>query len=584
MLGHALQVATPEDRFSSMPVVNPVAHTVMVAAGRLDNRDDLGEALSVPRNALVRMADSALIGRAYERWGEGAPAHLFGDWSFAVWHTRERRLFVARDHLGLTGLFYWYRAPFLVFASDLSVLFSHPDIVPELDEGELARYLMIQPGDLDATHYKGVRLIPPAHCGVFDCDGRRVRPYWDMADAKPLPLASDAEYGEGFMMHFRRAVTARVRSERAVSSTLSSGLDSSAVTVIAAEILGDTGQGLTALTSVPRFPLQADWRSSGDERPLASAVTRMWDNIDHVLIDAASRSPVAALEESLALHPQPTHGAANLYWLMGVFEEARRRGAGVLLTGQLGNCGVSWSGGAGRILALMKQGEWSRGWSELSERRRHRGTSWVRVLASELVRPYLGPIQRRHALHGSAIAPDFRSRMRRNGELVDPAAAGVRTPREDRLACLSMNGLAVAAPMQAFGAAFGLEVRDPTADVRLLDYCLGVPDDVQVRGGGDRMLMRRSFAQHLPEAVVWNRMRGIQAADLAARVHDAAADVDRLLQRLSVDTQAPTYLNIAGLQRTWRVALTGSPTAARSASAMLLRDLLAGCLVLECRR
>jgi len=133
-LGHALLAVTPEDGFSAMPAIDAAARTIVTAAARLDNRDEVCDALGLSLGERAALADSAIVARAYRCWGDACPGRLFGDWAFAAWHEADRRLFLARDHLGATGLFYSYHPPLFAFASDAEVLFSVPGVPRRIDE------------------------------------------------------------------------------------------------------------------------------------------------------------------------------------------------------------------------------------------------------------------------------------------------------------------------------------------------------------------------------------------------------------------------------------------------------------------
>ena len=104
--------------------------------GRDDQQQDESRALAraEPReDALVILPDEAGDGRllleAYLRWGEACVDRLLGDWVFAIWNARERRLFVARDHHGNTGLYYHTDSRSLTFASSLKGLLALPEAV-----------------------------------------------------------------------------------------------------------------------------------------------------------------------------------------------------------------------------------------------------------------------------------------------------------------------------------------------------------------------------------------------------------------------------------------------------------------------
>ena len=316
------------------------------------------------------VADGRLVALAFARWREDAPEHLFGDWSFAAWNGRERRLFIARDHLGNTGLFYCHKPPFFAFASTPRAILALPEFSVRLDEWRLARYLAIFPGDeteRSRTFWEDVRLLLPAHQLTVTPHALKLRKYWRIEDAPVVHLASDEEYIDGFLDHFRRAVRVRLRANRPVGAQLSAGLDSGSVTALAAEALQNEGKTLTAFTSVPLYPAAHLVPGAlADEWPLAHTFARKYDHIEHIPIRAEGISPLRAVHEGLRICGHPLHAAANLYWILAIHDEARRRGLGVLLTGQMGNGGISWSGGSHTDILPPGSGSLGRGTSRPS--------------------------------------------------------------------------------------------------------------------------------------------------------------------------------------------------------------------------
>src|SRR5581483_1283029 len=112
----------PESVYERMPLVSDDGNRILVATARLDNRAELCDILGVDHAQRPVTPDSALMLRAYEKWGEDSPRHLLGDWSFAVWERQQQRLFLARDQLGNTALYYYHGPHCFAFASSLKGL------------------------------------------------------------------------------------------------------------------------------------------------------------------------------------------------------------------------------------------------------------------------------------------------------------------------------------------------------------------------------------------------------------------------------------------------------------------------------
>jgi asparagine synthase (glutamine-hydrolysing) len=575
-----------------MPLWSDDHQTVIVAAARLDNRDELCDGFGIPLAERPAVPDGRLVQRAFQQWGDASPRHLLGDWAFAAWRPAERRLFLARDHIGVTGLFYFCQPPLFTFASGCDAMLALPEVPRRLDEFHLARYLTIVPGDFDHTAWEGVRLLLPGHSLVVTAEGLRTECYWRIEDAPAVRLGSDAEYIERFLELYRRAVRSRLRSLRPVATTLSAGLDSSSVTALAAEALRERGERLTAFTSVPIH--EAAHLVPGaiaDEWPLAHAVAERWDNIEHVPIRAETTSPLAAVARSLAIYPQPAHTAGNLFWVLAIYAAAQTRGLGVMLTGQMGNGGTSWSGGRNRIFCLFARGDWRGGRRALAAWRERNGRSWLGTVKSQLMRPVLGPFwEQRHRLlrpgapswaDFAAVRPAFARRMKLRAAVrkshINKLLMRPMDPRRERALIFSMNAPLAGPIHQAYGAECGLEVRDPTTDVRLLEYCFAVPDEIHSHNGGERMLVRQAMEGLLPPEVQWNTVRGRQAADVALRLLDRRDEMEATLRCLESTPAVAEYLDLTALRAAWQALQAQvTPQTAQQATTLLLRGVMAG--------
>jgi asparagine synthase (glutamine-hydrolysing) len=601
MLGFANLAITPESIYESLPLRDEKQVLLFTAAVRLDNRDELCDLFRIPASKRATLPDSELVMHAWRKWGEGAPAHLFGDWAFAVWDSRKRSLFLARDQLGNTGLYYFHRPPFFAFSSDPEALFALPHVERRMNENRIASYLsFFSLGHEDDTCWMDIRRLPSGFSlTITPCETQQRR-YWNIEDVPALELGSDDDYLAGFLEHFRAAVKSRLRSRFAVGSTLSAGLDSGSVTALAAEALKSEGRTLTAFTSVPLFP--ADHLVPGalaDEWPLASTVAARYANIEHCAVDAASVTPLNGIERSVRMMRQPMHAAANKFWILSVHELAGERGVGVMLNGQLGNGGVSWSGGRDRIFYLFASGKWDEGMKAMARWKRHHGRSWFRTVAGRLVKPLVHPyLERGRRMVKSsprpwseyaAINPDFASRIGLLEAMKsadhDPTFPGPMEPFEERRLTLIRNGTGAGPLWHLFGAAFRMDVRDPTADVRLLEYCLGVPPEQDTYGGGERMLIRRAMEGLLPPEVQWNRVRGRQAADVALRLLDHGDEMNAVLRRLGANLEVSRYLDVELMSRTWTdLQAKITPRTSLRASTLLLRGVMCGCFIEDAGR
>jgi asparagine synthase (glutamine-hydrolysing) len=564
---------------------------LFMAMARLDDGPDLGRTLKGPQAENPEVNDQELVARVFERWGEGAPERLSGDWALASWDGR--RLFLARDKLGFLGLHYHAGPGFIAFATNWEVLRRLPGVPRELNEEYILRYLAIIPNnDLSHTYWRGVHtLLPGRHLTFIPGNAVQVRRYWNLAEVPEIRLSGTDDYMEGFRERFREAVRVRLGREGNVATTLSAGLDSGSVTALAADLLGQSGRELTAFTSVPAYsPAACRNNELRDEWPLAHKVALHFGSFEHVALDSRTISPVTALKRCVEIIGHPMHAAANVYWILDLFDEVRRRGFKTLLTGAVGNATVSWNGGGERIFHLLTHGDVSSAISELHAWRRHHGCSRWEAFRRQI----LAPIFRRLtalAPKGSytgqglwrpwqCLHPSFAQRMglRSIQQSYHDGPYGRlrhRSPRAGRLVHLELNTPATGNCWHAFEHHYGFRICDPTLDVRLVEYCFGIPEFLYTIGGGERTLIRKSMNGLLPDAVRQNTLRGRQAADVGLRLASRSEDMKEVLNELARSVPGQEYLNLNHLRKMW-AAVTNDPWSgpAKTAAQLLLRSLM----------
>lgn len=597
--------STPQAAGERLPLYHAASGLALTAGARLDNRAELIERLDVEAIIPTRpVTDVELILYAYLHWGEDCVSHLDGDWHFAVWDERQRRLFLARDHHGNTGLYYYHDAQRFYFASSKKALLAIDAIPKKPNLLRIAQLLTAWPGDGVQTGYERIFRLPPAHCMGVSPGGVNIRRYWFPENVSELHLKSDDDYVEAFMEAFTRSVSARLRSQRPVGVTLSGGLDSGSVTAVAAAILRQRGERLLAFTSTPlRDPSQyTDARRFGDETWLAGETARQAGNVEHVLIPAGEISPLAAIERMLWVHDEPAHAAGNQYWLAALLDAAQQRGVGSLLTGQLGNAVISWTGAGENLLprlweSLLPAGQEGEAgfWQAFEAARRgaslNRWRAARRFLLKPLVLPFVYQIRSRFRLGAnawqrySAIRPEF---ARQIGLQQRMAAAGYLPqlkhpdPLQQRLAIIQPGQMILGASWNEKGGAYGLEVRDPTQDRRLIELCLAIPESQYQRQGVDRWLIRRAMQGYLPDAVRLNTRRGLQAADLGERVLASRNEVEAALSRLSQHHLARQMLNLERMQGVLTSLQQGLTSQKNEAcGTILLRGLMVGLFLLR---
>ncbi len=551
-LGCLLLRNTPEAQQESFPLTSKIRQLALTAAARLDNRDELAAQLELPGDRSL-LSDGSLLLSAYRKWETDCPPRLLGDWAVAVWDGSRKQLFLARDHFGATGLYYYRDGRRFAFASSIRGLLALPDVPRRLNPTALPDQGF--PEDA-ATAYAGIFRLTPAQALTVHDGMVRVWQYWSPLDAPAVRCRSDREYLEAFEAVYGEAVRCRLRCTSNVGLMLSGGLDSSSIAALAAPELARRGQRLKAFTSAPLYDVSGTTPEgrNGDESAETAAVSRQVGNTDLLVVRGETLTPLAAVERALEVHGLP-HGIANHIWILEILSAARSQKVGVLLDGWGGNLTISWTGNRERYLRELLLGcRWGEYARELSSWRRAR-PGW-RSLAGQLVRPLSPPMWKEHLRRLRPAQPRLLRRSALRGSAGGrPGATSDRTAVEARnpgLQYYLRNGLTALA--FELGSAFGIEIRQPAMDRRVIEFCMGLPEDQHSRDGQDRLLVRRAMAGRLPDDVLWYRKRGIQSADIAQRLVASRDEVETALRRLENAAAVREILDLPLLRRAFDAA------------------------------
>ncbi|MCK9505387.1 MAG: asparagine synthase-related protein [Porticoccaceae bacterium] len=304
---------------------------VLVADARIDDQKALRERLRQCGEQVSSQAtDAQLILHAYHVWGENCLAYLIGDFSFALWDSRQRKLFCARDHLGLRPFFYALTPHHLVLASDLDALLEHHPLSRELNNGFLADFLIFGgTADPALTVYQHMHRLPPAHKLVVEYGGAvKISRYWALSPDSEPDLRPPRECEEAFTSIFMQAVGDRVR-EKSVALELSGGMDSGAIAVALSELLQERPFDILTHTNIsPKL-------MPNDREGEFATLTARHLGLHHQLWLIDSPPFYRWLDTDLAT-AEPV-GSIDLASSQELMAHLNNRGIRVLLTGQLGD-------------------------------------------------------------------------------------------------------------------------------------------------------------------------------------------------------------------------------------------------------
>jgi asparagine synthase (glutamine-hydrolysing) len=561
-LGRRLMRVLPEDAFDRQPFIGAGGRYVLVADIRLDNRNELTSALHIPSLQARSLCDTAVLLAAIERWEESCMDRILGDYAFALWDSARRCLLLARDPLGSRPLHYHRGNTFFAFASMPKGLHAIPEVLYAADEDHIADSIVLMPDFGTQSFFQGIERVEPGHIVTVTAARLSARRYWQPRRQRVV-MRGPEEYSEALCELLDQAVRCRLRGAGdKVGIMLSGGFDSGAVAATAARLLASSGGRVVAFTAVPRDGYEGPAPNNRlvDEGPYAAATAALYPNIEHVLIRSNDRSPLDGLDRAFFLFDRPSYDLCNSVWADCIHDAAHERKLKVVFHGTFGNYGLSYDGmellpellRAGRLLRL-----WREAWALVATGRRR----WRGVLADTfgawcpaIVWAFLDKIA-----HGSdfdvmsytAIQPRRFKELNLRARAREFDLDFVYRPWKDGFS-MRLWALRSIDPGNYYKGILGgyhIDERDPTADARLLEFCLAVPSEQFLSNGIPRALAQRALVNRLPKLVLENPRRGYQAADWHERLTAIRGRVAIELDRLDACPAAAKALDLPRLRR-----------------------------------
>lgn len=239
-LGHRRLAIIDLSPLGHQPMQSADGRYVLTYNGEIYNYQELRVELESKGRAFRSRSDTEVLLAAFAEWGPACVHRLNGMFAFAVWDAREHRLFLARDRYGIKPLYYRFVRGVLTFGSEIKSLLRHPDVSVSVDTAALNEYFAFQNIFSDRTLFADIRLLPPAHTlsvGLGDARSLRVERYWDF-DFREDATLDEAAAEEELARLFAAAVDRQLASDVEVGAYLSGGVDSGAVTGVAARSMG----------------------------------------------------------------------------------------------------------------------------------------------------------------------------------------------------------------------------------------------------------------------------------------------------------------------------------------------------------
>lgn len=483
ILGHRrLVVVDAEGGKQPMVRQRGDATFAMVYNGELYNTPELRRDLEALGYHFKGYSDTETLLLAYMEWGGDCLRRLNGIFAFAVWDTQEQTLFMARDRLGVKPLFYAMRGHSFLFGSELKAILAHPEVKAEIDEEGLNEIFSLGPARTPGHGvFRGVSELRPGHCLLLRAEGMQITRYWALQSR--VHREGLDETADRVRELLSDAVCRQLVSDVPLGVLLSGGLDSSAITAVAAMAFKHDGRDPLHTWSVDYEGNARHFRSNAFQ-PDADGpwITRMSEAFGttqhHVVL------PQETLAESLraAMRGRDLPGMADVDSSLYLFCHEIKQGITVALSGESADevfGGYPWFHRESMIEADTFPWAMQRPrFLETSLRDRIRPRDYIAAR-------YRETLSETPRLEGESRQA---ARMREIGYLSIVWFLTTLLDRKDRMSM-----------------AHGLEVRVPFCDHRLVEYVWNIPWEMKACDGQAKGILRRALRGILPEDVLNRR-------------------------------------------------------------------------------
>ena len=580
------------------PVWNENRSVAVVFNGELYNYQELRERLVSAGHRFSTKSDTEILVHGWEEWGEDLLNELRGMFAFALLDLRKHFatvpvLFLARDPLGIKPLYYTQTEHGFAFASEVRALLTLDGVQRKLSADALTSYLLFGSVSEPVTMVENIFSLPPGHRLVLHIPERRrsprARPWWDpthsSAARDPRRPRDFASASARVRTMLEDAVKAHLIADVPVGLFLSSGLDSSAIAVLA----GRAQRGIQSFTLT--FP-DTDY----DEGPLAKLVA-VRTGTTHTEVPLHGRDILARLGEAVAALDQPTMDGINTYFVAWA---ARQVGLKVALSGLGGDelfAGYRTFSDTPKLERLESVARFIPGtlrrWSAplinlllsrqgTADAARKAGDAWLKPNAlphayffTRLLFPPSEVAKLTDALYRN-------SRIANDGVTLDPTWLGWLERVADQADSLEPVAAVSWLEMRTYmsstllhdtdsvSMARSLEVRVPFLDTPLVEFVSTLPDEARVQHGVSKALLRNALAGMIPPEILDQKKRTFTLPWEDWLRNALHKQVEGSLKDLAPALES--HLHAAGVQRVWDNFQRGQTTWSRPWSLYVLNE------------
>ena len=445
----------------------------MVYNGELYNTAELRRELEKLGHRFTTRSDTEVVLRGYLQWGSECVHHYNGIFAFAVWDGR--RLFLARDRIGVKPLFYKLHEGGLLFGSELKNILAYPTAKAELDMEGAAEVLLLGPGRTPGSGvFRGIREVEPGWCGYYENGKLNLQRYWHLTDREHTDTFE--ETAEQVRDLVTDAVKRQMVSDVPIGTFLSGGLDSSIITAICAGERENLPTFSVDYENNDRYFTPDKFQPNADGHYIRLMQAQL--NTSHHWTVLTPEDLLGALQDATEARDLP--GMADVDFSLLAFCRDVRKEVKVALSGE---CADEIFGGYPWYRDPAVRAVEGFPWSQNIRQRLELLAPNVKLDGEDYVYS-----RYRDTCNQSDILPSNTPQERRMKEMVNLNFRWFMQTLLDRKDRMSMYS--------------GLEVRVPFCDWRIAEYLYAVPWEFKDHRGREKGLLRTAMEGLLPAEIL----------------------------------------------------------------------------------
>lgn len=456
----------------------------IVYNGELYNTEQLRTLLQKLGHTFAGHSDTEVVLHAYAQWSDACVDKFNGIFAFAVWEDKRKRLFVARDRMGVKPLFYKLHASGLIFASEIKTILAYPSVKAELDETGVSQVILLGPGRMPGSGvFRDIFELEPGCCGYYYHEKWSWKRYWKLRDREHTDTFDETVEKVRYLV--TDAIKRQMVSDVPIGTFLSGGLDSSLISSVCAAEKRKCGERLNTFSvdyeNNDKYFVPGKFQPNSDSNYIRIMEQHL--DTEHQWTVITPEQLVGAIE--IATEARDLPGMADVDFSLLVFCGRIREKVKVALSGE---CADEIFGGYP--------------WYRDPDVRSVDGFPWAQNTAQRAV--FLAPEyasrinavdfvhdQYQKTIDRSDILPGTDKQERRMKEMVNLNQKWFMQTLLDRKDRMSMY--------------HGLEVRVPFCDYRIAEYLYGVPWEFKDYQGREKGLLRKAMEGYLPNEVLYRK-------------------------------------------------------------------------------